>query len=211
MRLNPFITSPQSFSAVVGPNGSGKSNVIDAMLFVFGRRAKQVTGAHDLVLHSSDACVCMNATAQLRFNKISELIHNSTNHRNCECARVTVFFQEVIDKVRMHGQCLVFKGPVILSSLRMTGGPGFRGRSGLPVQRGQDGPPQQPVGLLPERQEGLAQGRDREAQGQGHRPGQQPLPHPAGKHEIQNQSRSICLPTRPCVWQLQRGRWSRFR
>jgi structural maintenance of chromosome 4 len=32
----------QNFSAVVGPNGSGKSNVIDAMLFVFGRRAKQV-------------------------------------------------------------------------------------------------------------------------------------------------------------------------
>ena len=32
----------QSFSAVVGPNGSGKSNVIDAMLFVFGKRAKQV-------------------------------------------------------------------------------------------------------------------------------------------------------------------------
>jgi len=30
------------FSAVVGPNGSGKSNVIDAMLFVFGKRAKQV-------------------------------------------------------------------------------------------------------------------------------------------------------------------------
>jgi AAA15 family ATPase/GTPase len=27
----------------VGPNGSGKSNVIDAMLFVFGKRAKQVT------------------------------------------------------------------------------------------------------------------------------------------------------------------------
>nr|GEX28539.1 structural maintenance of chromosomes protein 4 [Tanacetum cinerariifolium] len=31
----------KSFSAVVGPNGSGKSNVIDAMLFVFGKRAKQ--------------------------------------------------------------------------------------------------------------------------------------------------------------------------
>lgn len=27
---------------MVGPNGSGKSNVIDAMLFVFGKRAKQV-------------------------------------------------------------------------------------------------------------------------------------------------------------------------
>jgi len=25
----------------VGPNGSGKSNVIDALLFVFGKRAKQ--------------------------------------------------------------------------------------------------------------------------------------------------------------------------
>src|SRR4051794_20547849 len=28
----------QRFSAVVGPNGSGKSNIIDAMLFVFGKR-----------------------------------------------------------------------------------------------------------------------------------------------------------------------------
>lgn len=35
----------QSLSAIVGPNGSGKSNVIDAMLFVFGRRAKQVLSA----------------------------------------------------------------------------------------------------------------------------------------------------------------------
>jgi len=34
----------QSFSSVVGPNGSGKSNVIDALLFVFGKRAKQVRG-----------------------------------------------------------------------------------------------------------------------------------------------------------------------
>lgn len=41
VRLN--LPSPQSFSAVVGPNGSGKSNVIDAMLFVFGRRAKQAS------------------------------------------------------------------------------------------------------------------------------------------------------------------------
>lgn len=32
----------QNLSAIMGPNGSGKSNVIDAMLFVFGRRAKQV-------------------------------------------------------------------------------------------------------------------------------------------------------------------------
>ena len=62
---------------MVGPNGSGKSNVIDAMLFVFGRRAKQ-----------------------LRFNKVSELIHNSTHHRNLERACVTVHFQEIVDRVR---------------------------------------------------------------------------------------------------------------
>ena len=35
-------TAPQNFSSVVGPNGSGKSNVIDAMLFVFGFKAKKV-------------------------------------------------------------------------------------------------------------------------------------------------------------------------
>ncbi|PSC72157.1 structural maintenance of chromosomes 4 [Micractinium conductrix] len=64
----------KSFSSVVGPNGSGKSNVIDAMLFVFGKRAKQ-----------------------LRLNKVSELIHNSTHHRNLEMARVSVHFQEIVD------------------------------------------------------------------------------------------------------------------
>jgi structural maintenance of chromosome 4 len=42
---SPRPPCPQNFSAVVGPNGSGKSNVIDAMLFVFGRRAKQVRRA----------------------------------------------------------------------------------------------------------------------------------------------------------------------
>ncbi|CAA7051887.1 unnamed protein product [Microthlaspi erraticum] len=62
------------FSAVVGPNGSGKSNVIDAMLFVFGKRAKQ-----------------------MRLNKVSELIHNSTNHQNLDSAGVSVQFEEIID------------------------------------------------------------------------------------------------------------------
>ncbi|KAL3378731.1 hypothetical protein AABB24_004580 [Solanum stoloniferum] len=70
-RVGPF---HKSFSAVVGPNGSGKSNVIDAMLFVFGKRAKQ-----------------------MRLNKVSELIHNSTNHQNLESAGVSVHFQEIID------------------------------------------------------------------------------------------------------------------
>jgi structural maintenance of chromosome 4 len=70
-RVGPF---HKCFSSVVGPNGSGKSNVIDAMLFVFGRRAKQ-----------------------LRFNKVSELIHNSASHRNLDRACVTVHFQEIFD------------------------------------------------------------------------------------------------------------------
>ncbi|KAK8957181.1 Structural maintenance of chromosomes protein 4 [Platanthera zijinensis] len=70
-RIGPF---DKSFSAVVGPNGSGKSNVIDAMLFVFGKRAKQ-----------------------MRLNKVSELIHNSSNHQNLDNAEVSVYFQEIVD------------------------------------------------------------------------------------------------------------------
>ncbi|KAJ1691122.1 hypothetical protein LUZ63_015277 [Rhynchospora breviuscula] len=70
-RIGPF---HKSFTAVVGPNGSGKSNVIDAMLFVFGKRAKQ-----------------------MRLNNISELIHNSTNHQNLDSTAVSVHFQEILD------------------------------------------------------------------------------------------------------------------
>ena len=72
---------PQSFSSVVGPNGSGKSNVIDATLFVFGKRAKQ-----------------------LRLSKVSELIHNSTHHQGLEMAKVSVHFQEIIDGVRLFAE-----------------------------------------------------------------------------------------------------------
>ena len=61
---------------MVGPNGSGKSNVIDAMLFVFGKRAKK-----------------------LRLNKVSELIHSSETYKDSplQYARVSVYFQEIID------------------------------------------------------------------------------------------------------------------
>jgi structural maintenance of chromosome 4 len=58
---------------VVGPNGSGKSNVIDALLFVFGKRA-----------------------AQLRLKRVSELIHHSTDDRPAQ-AKVSVYFHEIID------------------------------------------------------------------------------------------------------------------
>ena len=61
---------------MVGPNGSGKSNVIDALLFVFGKRAKQ-----------------------LRQGKLKDLIHKSDGHEDLEYCRVSVFFQDIIDKV----------------------------------------------------------------------------------------------------------------
>ena len=105
------VDMPQSFSSVVGPNGSGKSNVIDAMLFVFGKRAKQVSTLlktpHE---HVDVGCACRQGDVtchlcefnamQLRLSKVSELIHNSTHHRNLEMAVVSVHFQEIIDLVR---------------------------------------------------------------------------------------------------------------
>lgn len=71
VHVGPF---HKNFSAIVGPNGSGKSNVIDAMLFVFGRPAKH-----------------------LRHSKLAELIHNSATVPNVLSATVTVFFHDIID------------------------------------------------------------------------------------------------------------------
>lgn len=105
----------QSFSAVVGPNGSGKSNVIDAMLFVFGKRAKQVSILKfilkNFIFISSSTIISAITpylfvldlfTTQMRLNKVSELIHNSTNHQNLDSAGVSVHFQEIIDMVLEH-------------------------------------------------------------------------------------------------------------
>ncbi|KAI9916691.1 hypothetical protein PsorP6_017043 [Peronosclerospora sorghi] len=61
-------------SAVVGPNGSGKSNVIDALLFVFGKRA-----------------------SNLRLKKVSKLVHRSADFPDLDMAIVSVFFHEIID------------------------------------------------------------------------------------------------------------------
>ena len=63
------------FSAVVGPNGSGKSNLIESLLFVFGKRAKR-----------------------MRLNKLSELIHSSSQHeKDVTYAAVEVHFQMIYD------------------------------------------------------------------------------------------------------------------
>eukprot|EP00037_Helgoeca_nana_P029446 m.351458 g.351458 ORF g.351458 m.351458 type:complete len:1338 (-) comp27977_c1_seq4:1879-5892(-) len=66
VEVGPF---HKCFSSVVGPNGSGKSNVIDAMLFVFGFRAKKI-----------------------RQGKLSGLIHNSENHSDVPSCSVAVHF-----------------------------------------------------------------------------------------------------------------------
>lgn len=62
------------FNAVVGPNGSGKSNLMESLLFVFGKRA-----------------------TKMRLKKLSELIHKSTEHPNIKYARVSVYFKEIYD------------------------------------------------------------------------------------------------------------------
>ncbi len=67
--IGPF---HKSFTSVVGPNGSGKSNVIDAVLFVFGYRA-----------------------SKMRFKKLSELIHKSTENPDAPYAKVTVNFCDI--------------------------------------------------------------------------------------------------------------------
>ena len=69
--IGPFHTS---FTAVVGPNGSGKSNLLECMLFAFGKRAKA-----------------------MRLNKLSELIHKSKEYPSLSFATVEVYFENIID------------------------------------------------------------------------------------------------------------------
>mmetsp|Transcript_39195 Transcript_39195/g.34884 ORF Transcript_39195/g.34884 Transcript_39195/m.34884 type:complete len:91 (+) Transcript_39195:424-696(+) len=47
----------KSFTSVVGPNGSGKSNLLESLLFVFGKRARW-----------------------MRSNNLTDLIHKSRLH-----------------------------------------------------------------------------------------------------------------------------------
>ncbi len=62
------------FTSVVGPNGSGKSNLIDSLMFVFGKRSKK-----------------------LRIHKLTDVIHKSSGARELKFARVSVYFQEIVD------------------------------------------------------------------------------------------------------------------
>lgn len=60
----------------MGPNGSGKSNLIESLLFVFGKKA-----------------------SWMRLNKLYELIHNSSHHQSIKKASVEVRFCEINDEV----------------------------------------------------------------------------------------------------------------
>jgi structural maintenance of chromosome 4 len=62
------------FTTVVGPNGSGKSNLIEALLFVFAKRA-----------------------SKMRLKRLGELVHNSTLHKDVQSTTVSVHFQEIIE------------------------------------------------------------------------------------------------------------------
>jgi structural maintenance of chromosome 4 len=86
-RIGPF---HKTFTAVIGPNGSGKSNVIDAMLFVFGKQAKKI-----------------------RLEKLSELIHSSAAHPNLTSASVTVTFVEIEDDPADNAKWLELPGSAI--------------------------------------------------------------------------------------------------
>lgn len=60
------------FSAVVGPNGSGKSNLLEALIFAFGKRANT-----------------------MRSKRIEDLIHKSDTRKDLDFASVSVHFTPV--------------------------------------------------------------------------------------------------------------------
>ncbi|CEO95476.1 hypothetical protein PBRA_004202 [Plasmodiophora brassicae] len=88
--IGPF---HKRFSSIVGPNGSGKSNVIDALLFVFGKRASQI-----------------------RLKKVSELIHNSEHHRNLDSATVSVHFADIVDDPNSRDDYTIVEGSRLVIS-----------------------------------------------------------------------------------------------
>ncbi|KAA6398899.1 MAG: putative Structural maintenance of chromosomes protein 4 [Streblomastix strix] len=68
--IGPFNTS---FSCIIGPNGSGKSNIIDALLFVFGFKARN-----------------------MRMKKVEELIYTGKGKEGVLEATVTIHFVRTV-------------------------------------------------------------------------------------------------------------------
>jgi structural maintenance of chromosome 4 len=72
-RLGPF---HPSFTAIVGPNGSGKSNIIDALLFVLGYRARRMRQPKltDLIHRSAGMEAAPSATVCLHFGRFDPVL-----------------------------------------------------------------------------------------------------------------------------------------
>ncbi|OEH79046.1 SMC N-terminal domain-containing protein [Cyclospora cayetanensis] len=104
--IGPF---HKRFTAIVGPNGSGKSNVIDAMLFVFGRRAQQIRlrKVTELIHNSAAASAAARAGDEEGDPARPKKKHASGDtaasekqqeeHALIDRASVSIFFQEIID------------------------------------------------------------------------------------------------------------------
>jgi hypothetical protein len=105
--IGPF---HKCFSSVVGPNGSGKSNVIDAMLFVFGKKASKLR-LNNVSVDSMSALFSTHARSDCtRFwLQVAELIHVSENFPDFQNASVSVHFQDIIDvdETGTHGITLI--------------------------------------------------------------------------------------------------------
>jgi structural maintenance of chromosome 4 len=103
--IGPFHSS---MSAVVGPNGSGKSNVIDALLFVFGKRASKLRLKKvSELIHKSRCGVCVGralcacaarpCTLCVRPSPPAMHLRCLSTYPSLESAKVSVFFQRVRD------------------------------------------------------------------------------------------------------------------
>ena len=75
------------FSSIVGPNGSGKSNVIDAMLFVFGKKAKKLRAQADALrtrmASTTRRSATQSLTSQLRRQHSARSARPRTGARAC--------------------------------------------------------------------------------------------------------------------------------
>ena len=70
--IGPFL---KRFTSVIRPKGSGKSNLIESLLFIFGRRARD-----------------------MRLKQLPQLIHNSNEEANQpKKTSVEVQFVEIMD------------------------------------------------------------------------------------------------------------------
>ena len=90
IEIGPF---HKSFSSIVGPNGSGKSNVIDALLFVFGFKAKKLRQGKlaDLIHNSSNFPDLRSCSVEIHFCKIRDIDHPGVNEDGYEVLPGTEF------------------------------------------------------------------------------------------------------------------------